>query len=140
MKPDDRVPDSVDPDQIGFSFGPPEGFEATETPGVYAMDVDVLDDGSFRPRARPTVPDSRFDGDDYDDARDRPRLGRQLQAVYDIMKDGEPHTIEEVATRTGFPQQSVARQIRYLRAPRFGGHTVEREYVGDGLYTYRMVT
>jgi hypothetical protein len=91
--------------------------------------------------ARPPVPAERFDGADYDDERDRARLGQQLQAVYDVMADGRWHTINEVARASGYDetQQSVARQIRYLRAKRFGGHTIERRYEGDGLYSYRLI-
>jgi hypothetical protein len=28
--------------------------------------------------------------------------------------------------------------LRHLRKPRFGGHTVEREYIKDGLYKYKL--
>lgn len=85
-------------------------------------------------------PDERFDGDDYVDGRDRNRLGKQLREVYNVMADHLPHTIAEVTERTGYPQQSIARQIRYLRAERFGGHIIERAHLGGGLYSYRMAT
>lgn len=84
--------------------------------------------------------DAPFDGSDYVDSRDRPRLTKQLQAVHDVMADGEWHTIEYVTNATGYPQQSVARQIRYLRAEKFGGHTVEKRYVSSGLYEFRVTT
>lgn len=87
---------------------------------------------------RQGVSDAPFNGDDYSDARDRPRLSAQIQRVYDAMADGEWHSIHGVASTTGDPETSVARQIRYLRAERFGGHTVERRYEGGGLYLYRL--
>ncbi len=45
----------------------------------------------------------------------------------------------EIATCTLTPPASVSAQLRHMRKPRFGGHTVEREYVGDGLYNYRLI-
>lgn len=83
-------------------------------------------------------PDAHFAGDDYVDTRDRGRLGKQLQRVYDVMKDGQWHPIHDVAERTGGPVQSIARQIRWLRSERFGGHTINRRHVGGGLYEYRL--
>ena len=84
--------------------------------------------------------DRRFAGDDYADDRDRPRLGKQLRRVFDTMKDGEWHTIDKVAEETGGPVQSIARQIRWLRSKRFGGHTIDRRHVGNGLYEYRLTS
>jgi hypothetical protein len=39
---------------------------------------------------------------------------------------------------TGAPPASVSAQLRHLRKPRFGGFTVEKRYLRDGLYTYRV--
>ena len=29
--------------------------------------------------------------------------------------------------------------MRHLRKPRFGGHTIEREHLGGGLYRYKLI-
>ena len=43
------------------------------------------------------------------------------------------------AVATGDPPESVSAQLRHLRKERFGSHTVEKKYLGDGLYVYRLI-
>lgn len=81
-----------------------------------------------------------FDGADYVDARDRPRLRGQIQRVYDLMCDGHWRTLTQIADSTGDPHASVSAQLRHLRKKRFGGYTVERKHHDHGLYLYRLVT
>ena len=69
---------------------------------------------------------------------DGERLEGQFERVWAIMRDGEYHTIQEVAVTTGDPAQSVARQIRYIRSKARGGHVLEREHRGRGLYAFRV--
>ena len=69
---------------------------------------------------------------------DGKRLAGQFDRVWAIMRDGEYHTIQEVAERTGDPAQSVARQMRYIRSKARGGHVLEREHRGRGLYAFRV--
>jgi hypothetical protein len=54
------------------------------------------------------------------------------------MKDGQWRTLEQIADMTGDPTPSVSAQLRHLRKPRFGSHTVDRRHVGGGLYEYRL--
>ena len=79
-----------------------------------------------------------FDGVGYVHERDNERLTGQQQRVYDIMSDGKWHTIAEVAKKARGSESGISASIRNLRKDRFGGHHVEREYVGDGLYKYRL--
>jgi len=79
-----------------------------------------------------------FRGDDYSPPRDRPRLKKQFDRVLAVMEDGKWHTIAEVANLTEDPAQSVARQMRYIRAR--PGMRVERRHDGGGLYSFRVVT
>jgi hypothetical protein len=81
----------------------------------------------------------KFDGDTYDHERDRERLSKQLYAVLDVMKDGRWRTLPEIAQVTESPEASVSARLRDLRKPRFGAHTVEREYVRKGLFQYRLI-
>lgn len=81
-----------------------------------------------------------FDGRTYRPERDRTRLSRQLVAVRSVLSDHGWHTLEEIAGKTGEPEASVSARIRDLRKPKFGGYTVEREYVERGLWRYRMAT
>jgi hypothetical protein len=81
----------------------------------------------------------RFNGADYTPERDNERLGKQLDRVVWAMEDGQWHTLSAVALMTGDPEASVSAQLRHLRKPRFGGHTVERRYASNGLYEYKLI-
>jgi len=80
-----------------------------------------------------------FDGSDYVPPRDNPRLSKQYLRVFDLMKDGSSRTLKLIATTTGDPEASVSAQLRHMRKPRFGGHTIDKQYVGNGLYQYRLL-
>jgi len=82
---------------------------------------------------------SLFDGADYQPARDDGRLTQQLGRVIGCMADGAWHTLAQIARVTGDPPASVSAQLRHLRKPRFGQHTVNRRYLGNGLYEYQVV-
>lgn len=78
-------------------------------------------------------------GQEATEPGDAARLTPQLLAVYRIMRDGQWHTLSEMAeSLPGVPQQSVSARVRDLRKARFGGHTIHRESIGGGLYRYRM--
>jgi hypothetical protein len=81
----------------------------------------------------------RFNGADYLPERDNERLSKQLDRVVWAMKDEQWHTLGAVSRMTGDPEASVSAQLRHLRKPRFGGHTVERRYVNNGLYEYKLI-
>ena len=79
------------------------------------------------------------DGETYDHPRDSSRLGDQMKAVFELMKDGKERTLKEIADGTGSPESSVSARLRDLRKERFGGHTVERQYIARGLFSYRLL-
>lgn len=85
-----------------------------------------------------TIPER--DGQTYDHARDGARLAGQHARVLAFMRDERWHTLAEIALHTRDPESSVSARLRDLRKPKFGGHTVEREFVKDGLHRYRLVT
>lgn len=83
----------------------------------------------------------RFDGPVYDPRYDHARLTKQIGRVYDIMCGGGWLTLSEIATGTGDPEASVSAQLRHLRKPRFGSHTIEKRSRGErstGLWEYRL--
>ncbi len=80
-----------------------------------------------------------FDGKTYVPDRDRNRLRAQLGRIEALLSLGQWFTLEELSSRTGDPEASCSARLRDLRKTKFGGHTVEREYAGGGLYRYRMV-
>lgn len=86
-----------------------------------------------------TIFDLRFNGDDYVPDRDDPRLKKQIYRVWDAMVDGQWRTLKQIAQITGDPEASISAQLRHLRKPRFGSHTVERRHLGNGLYEYKLI-
>lgn len=80
-----------------------------------------------------------FDGHDgYIPQRDDGRLRGQALAVWRILADCNWHTIPELSSATGGSEAGVSARIRDLRKPRFGGHSIEREHVANGLHRYRL--
>lgn len=67
------------------------------------------------------------------------RLVNQLGRVYNFMKDGKWYTIEQVNEYAGGTPSCTSAHIRSLRKSKYGAHTVEREYHGNGLYKYRLI-
>ena len=79
-----------------------------------------------------------FDGDDYQPDRDKRRLTGQIKDVLTWISDGRWHSVHTISAATNHPEPSVSAQLRNLRKKRFGGHTIDREYRGDGLYVFRL--
>jgi hypothetical protein len=81
-----------------------------------------------------------FDGADYDPSRDDERLTVQYTRLFTLMKDGVYRSLSEIWEITGDPPASISAQLRHMRKPKFGSHTVNKRYVGNGLYEYQLVT
>ena len=79
-----------------------------------------------------------FDGETYDHGRDGRRLGSQMESVYNLILCGQWMTLEAISSATGAPQASVSARLRDLRKRKFGEHRVERRYVRNGLFEYRL--
>ena len=84
-----------------------------------------------------------FDGATFDPAEDAERLGGQLRAVHDVIRDGAWRTLERVqealaerGVRATLP--SVSARLRELRRPERGAHTVRRRRAAPGLFEYRL--
>ena len=77
-------------------------------------------------------------GHTYERARDGKRLNAQAEAVWQVMRDRQWHTLEEIAEKARCPQASASARLRDLRKARFGSRIVDREYVGNGLWRYRI--
>ena len=81
---------------------------------------------------------SDFDGATFEPRRDGSRLNKQLTAVYSVMEDGHWYLLSELSELAHAPEASVSARMRDLRKPKFGGHIIEREYLGNGLFRYRL--
>lgn len=91
---------------------------------------------------KPTDGTQRFDGPEYDKELDQRRLTGQLLRIFDLMKDAKWRTLDEIHKKTGDPASSISAQLRHLRKPRFGSHTVARRRRGDrtkGLFEYQLL-
>lgn len=80
-----------------------------------------------------------FDGCFYDSERDKARLTRQQQDIYECLLPGEWVTVKDIAAKTNHPETSISAQARNLRKEKFGGHKIEGRYrPGTTLYEYRL--
>lgn len=82
---------------------------------------------------------SRFNGADYNHQRDSARLENQYHRIFSAMQDGQPRTLKQIAELTNDPESSISAQLRHMRKPRFGGHTINRVYISNGLFTYQLI-
>jgi hypothetical protein len=80
-----------------------------------------------------------FNGPEYVTQRDHSRLSVQYRRIFDLMKDGVSRTLPEISAATNAPPASVSAQLRHMRKKRFGSHTVLRFFLGNGLYSYKLV-
>jgi hypothetical protein len=79
------------------------------------------------------------DGATFEPKRDTIRLNEQCQDVYNFMADNCWHTLREISERVRHPEASCSARLRDLRKPKFGGFTIEKRYIENGLWQYRMV-
>jgi len=82
--------------------------------------------------------DGHRDGETYNAEFDYDRLNRQMKRVWSVMADEKWHTLYEIGRITSEPEASISARIRDLRKAKFGGHIVERRYLGDGTWEYRL--
>jgi hypothetical protein len=80
-----------------------------------------------------------FEGSDYVEERDQERLTKQHVRVYDLMKDGVFRTLPQISDLLKAPPASISAQLRHLRKPAFGSHTVNKKYEGNGLFSYQLI-
>lgn len=82
-----------------------------------------------------------FAGYTYEPGRDYERLKTQLADVYRLMQDGNWRTLAMIRKLTGghHSEAAISARLRDFRKPKFGGHTVDRRYISDGLFTYRLI-
>jgi len=99
----------------------------------------IYSDGSVGPWLVLEKNMAEFGGVTYNAERDRGRLSKQLDDVKRVMGDGNWRTLGELEAITGHTQASVSARLRDLRKPKHGANTVERQYVTQGLWRYRVV-
>lgn len=79
-----------------------------------------------------------FDGETYVAERDHDRLAKQLNAVRDLMIDGRWRTLYGISLTTGFAEASISARLRDCRKEKYGGYTVARRHIANGLWEYQV--
>jgi DNA-binding transcriptional regulator GbsR (MarR family) len=67
--------------------------------------------------------------------------GTQIGRVYAALQSGDWLTLSELNAVTGDSISSISAQIRHLRKPAYGSHTIKKRRRGAaerGLYEYRL--
>lgn len=83
-----------------------------------------------------------FDGSTYVPQLDAIRLGKQAQAVFQLMADGRWRTLREICESIGVGSEAgVSARLRDFRKAKFGGYVVNRQRRGlaeDGVFEYQL--
>lgn len=95
-----------------------------------------VDDSPRASRHEAAPSQNSFDGSTFVPELDRTRLKAQLVRVRELMRDGLPRTLSQIADATGDPESSVSARLRDLRKPRYGMWTVCRKRLPNGLHMY----
>lgn len=69
---------------------------------------------------------------------DRSRLITQTGRVFQVMRDGQWHTLHEISEKTGAPEASISADLRLFRREEWGAYVVERKRSDSGLHYYRL--
>jgi hypothetical protein len=81
-----------------------------------------------------------FDGETYDKNKDQVRLSRQIDKVQHFLEGNDYVTLDEISAATGIKNMSsISARIGDLRKDRHGNRVVDRKYVSDGLYSYKLM-
>lgn len=80
-----------------------------------------------------------FDGADYIHERDGQRLAKNHLKLKEIMQDKVYRTLYEISHLTNIPEASVSAGLRDFRKQKFGSNTLNKKYLGNGLYSYQLI-
>lgn len=68
-----------------------------------------------------------------------PTMAPQLRSVFGVMRDGQWHTLADIAAQSGVPEASASARIRELRQDEHGGWLIENRRSDDDRHSYRLV-
>jgi len=80
-----------------------------------------------------------FDGATYNSARDGARLESQAAKVAFLMADKRWRSLAAIAALVGGSEAGVSARLRDFRKKKFGSKTVERRYISNGQWEYRVL-
>ena len=87
---------------------------------------------------KPTRPRSRGSRSSIPSRASRCRAGLGIDGVKDLMLVSGWLTLPVISAQTGYPEASISARLRDLRKTKFGAYNVERRYVVNGLWEYRV--
>ena len=64
----------------------------------------------------------------------------QLARITALMADGRWRTLAQISQVVEGSEPAVSARLRDLRKARFGAYQVERRYIADGLWEYRVLS
>ena len=67
------------------------------------------------------------------------RMRRRNISLYQAMKNGEWFTLKQIEQITHYPSATASAGIRDFRKREYGSNTVEKNYLGEGIYQYRLI-
>lgn len=83
---------------------------------------------------------SKFPGASEKNMRSRERrLSTQFDVILELMSGQDWLTLAEIEEATGYPPASISAQLRHMRKEQFGGHTVNKRHLEDGLFEYQVI-
>lgn len=68
-----------------------------------------------------------------------PTMSPQLRDVFSVMRDGEWHTLADIAATAGVPEPSASARLRELRLTEHGAWHLESRRSDDDRFGYRLV-
>jgi len=66
----------------------------------------------------------------------------QMHRIFNLMQDAKWRTLREISQATGDPPASISAQLRHLRKPVYGSHSVNSKTLGlrtIGLFQYQLI-
>lgn len=83
-----------------------------------------------------------FQGSNYEAAFDYLRLKGQVKRIFLLMIDANWRTLREISDETGDGESSISAQLRNLRKPYHGSHTIMKRRRGEpsrGVWEYQLI-
>ena len=126
-----KAPRQGSPSQRPLSTHP-----SCSTPGKQLALLDLGPEPSEAGDVDPLLMQIEPRGETYAPDIDRERLGRQLRQVLELMEDGAPRTLPEIAEHVAGAETALSARLRDLRRL---GYRVESKRRGTGgLWEYRV--
>lgn len=68
------------------------------------------------------------------------RMNSRMLSVLTLISDGEWRSLKQISEAVAYPSLTgLSACIRSLRKPEYGGHVIEKRFISESLYEYRLV-